>query len=67
MPHGIVIAATALVLSLLACGPVMVEREGHRVFNPSYALFLEYRRDQWQMPEEVIASLALPDRSRVTG
>lgn len=60
MPHGTAIAATALVFSLLACGPVMVEREGHRVFNPSYAPVLEYRRDPWQMPEEVIASLALP-------
>jgi len=44
----------------LACGPLMIERDGHRVFNPAYLTALEYRRDAWQMPDEVLAALALP-------
>ena len=48
------------VFVLLGCGPIMIEREGHRVFNPSYARFLEVRRDEWQLTEQVLDTLALP-------
>ena len=55
-----VIAAAAM---LLGCPPTMVEREGHRVFNPFYARFLDSgERDRWQQPERVLDTLALaPD------
>jgi ubiquinone/menaquinone biosynthesis C-methylase UbiE len=40
----------------------MVEREGHRVFNPTYRWFLDSsRRDAWQQPEAVLDALAIPD------
>jgi ubiquinone/menaquinone biosynthesis C-methylase UbiE len=53
-------AALAL---LLACGPSLIERDGHRVFNPRYLFYLDGRsRDAWQQPERVIDALALvPD------
>ena len=57
----------ALVLStalcLLACAPIMMEREGHRVFNPVYLPYIEgASRDAWQKPDQVIEVLALsPD------
>jgi ubiquinone/menaquinone biosynthesis C-methylase UbiE len=39
----------------------MVEREGHRVFNPAYLGWLEgHRRDAWQNPEAVLDALAIP-------
>ncbi len=60
MPLPTSLARLGLVLSVLACGPVTLEREGHRVFNPAYVPALDYRRDKWQRPEEVLASLALP-------
>ena len=40
----------------------MVVRDGHRVFNPSYLPFLESEsRDEWQIPDRVIETLALPE------
>ena len=54
--------AVALVIGLLACSPVMVERNGHRVFNPAYVPFLDSsRRDAWQRPEAVLDALAIPE------
>lgn len=54
--------AAALGLVLFACGPVMVEREGHRVFNTDYRRFLDSsRRDTWQQPEAVLDALAIPE------
>jgi len=51
----------ALALAATGCGPMMIEREGHRVFNPNYARFLEMEaRDAWQLPEQVVEALALP-------
>lgn len=48
-------------LAAAACGPIMVEREGHRVYNPNYLSFLDMApRDAWQLPEEVLEALALP-------
>ena len=39
----------------------MVEREGHRIFNPAYLRFLDSsRRDAWQKPEAVLDALAIP-------
>jgi ubiquinone/menaquinone biosynthesis C-methylase UbiE len=39
----------------------MVEREGHRVFNPAYLWWLDSRcRDAWQEPEAVLDALAIP-------
>jgi ubiquinone/menaquinone biosynthesis C-methylase UbiE len=49
---------------LLGCAPPsLVERDGHRVFNPFYLFYLDGRsRDAWQQPERVIDALALaPD------
>jgi len=53
-------AALAL---LLGCAPSLIERDGHRVFNPLYLFYLDGRsRDSWQQPERVIDALALaPD------
>lgn len=45
---------------LTACAPLMIESEGHRIFNPVYRGFLTWGlRDSWQRPEEVIAALAI--------
>ena len=53
----------ALASLLLGCPPIMVEREGHRVFNPFYLRYLDSgSRDAWQQPERVLDALALaPD------
>jgi ubiquinone/menaquinone biosynthesis C-methylase UbiE len=55
--------ALALVSLLLGCAPSLIERDGHRVFNPFYLFYLDCRsRDAWQQPERVIDALALaPD------
>jgi hypothetical protein len=38
----------------------MIERGGHRVFNPRWLFALESeRRDEWQKPDQVIAALEL--------
>ena len=58
---GAVLAA-ALGLALSACGPFMVEREGHRVFNPAYLPYLDSSlRDGWQEPEAVLDALDIAD------
>jgi ubiquinone/menaquinone biosynthesis C-methylase UbiE len=45
----------------LACEPVLVERDGHRVFNPQYLPVLESSfRDRWQHPEAVLDALDVP-------
>lgn len=56
------VGMAALVL-LLGCAPSLIERDGHRVFNPLYLFYLDGRsRDAWQQPERVIDALALaPD------
>lgn len=42
------------------CGPLLVERDGHRVFNPAYRRFLDASaRDAWQQPERVLAVLGI--------
>ncbi len=39
----------------------MVEREGHRLFNPTYLFLLDGRpRDSWQQADQVFRALALP-------
>ncbi len=56
--HWAGMAALAL---LLGCAPSLIERDGHRVFNPLYLFYLDGRsRDSWQQPERVIDALALP-------
>jgi FkbM family methyltransferase len=40
----------------------MVEREGHRVFNPAYLPYLDSPlRDEWQQPEAVLDALDIPE------
>jgi len=59
-------ACLALIVPLVGCGPVMLEREGHRVFNPRWLFVLESeRRDEWQKPDEVIAALELSPSATV--
>ena len=55
--------ALTLASLLLGCVPSLIERDGHRVFNPFYLFYLDGRsRDAWQQPERVIDALALaPD------
>jgi ubiquinone/menaquinone biosynthesis C-methylase UbiE len=51
-----------IVLLAVACGPIMVEREGRRVFNPNYSFILDGgSRDAWQKPEEVLDALAVAE------
>jgi len=56
-------ASLALASLLLGCPPALVEREGHRVFNPFYLFYLDTEsRDVWQEPERVLDALTLaPD------
>jgi hypothetical protein len=50
------ICVVALAVLLIACGPIMYERDGHRVFNAAYLRFLDSSwRDEWQQPEAVLA------------
>ncbi len=54
------VPALALALLLAGCPPSLVERDGHRVFNPFYLFYLDARsRDAWQQPERVLDALAL--------
>jgi len=58
--------ATALTCTLMGCALTMVERDGHRVFNPRYVRALESdRRDGWQQPDRVLETLALPQAAVV--
>ena len=64
VPRVVVGALVAAFISLaLGCGPVLIEREGHLVFNPHYLRFLDGKgRDGWQRPEAMLDALALsPD------
>ncbi|MFC1766143.1 class I SAM-dependent methyltransferase, partial [Planctomycetota bacterium] len=50
--------STAAVLT--GCAPTTIEKDGHRIFNPTYLFYLESdKRVQWQKPNEVIAALHL--------
>jgi ubiquinone/menaquinone biosynthesis C-methylase UbiE len=43
---------------MVSCGPTMTDYHGHNVFNPVYLFYLESpKRDQWQMPEQVLDAL----------
>jgi len=43
---------------MVSCGPTMTDYHGHNVFNPFYLFYLESpKRDQWQMPEQVLDAL----------
>lgn len=57
------VASIALVPLFLGCPPSLVERDGHRVFNPLFLFYLDARsRDAWQKPEQVLDALGLaPD------
>jgi ubiquinone/menaquinone biosynthesis C-methylase UbiE len=40
----------------------MIEREGHRVFNPAYRFYLDWpKRDSWQQPERVLSVLSISE------
>src|SRR5215470_4202374 len=57
-----ILTAIATALALAGCGPVVVDRDGHRVFNPAYSFALDWRdRDAWQKPDEVVAALGLAE------
>lgn len=48
----------AVCVTVSACGPIMIDHDGSRVFNPAYVRFLEsHSRDRWQKPDDVIAAL----------
>jgi ubiquinone/menaquinone biosynthesis C-methylase UbiE len=56
----------AFLFLLTACPPTMVERDGHRVFNPFYTGILEARdRDEWQQSDRVMDALGLGEGSIV--
>jgi ubiquinone/menaquinone biosynthesis C-methylase UbiE len=60
------VALGLLLLLLTGCPPILVEREGHRVFNPFYVFYLDAdSRDEWQQPERVLDALALAPGMRV--
>jgi predicted methyltransferase len=59
-------ALLALALLLTACPPIMLDRDGHRVFNPFYTGILDSAdRDTWQKPDDVMDALGLADGSVV--
>lgn len=46
--------------------PTMTSYQGHKVFNPLFLFYLESsKRDQWQMPEQILDALALHEGSVV--
>jgi ubiquinone/menaquinone biosynthesis C-methylase UbiE len=58
--------STPLICALLGCAPTMIDREGHRVFNPRYLWALESeKRDRWQQPDRVLETLMLPEAAAV--
>lgn len=63
MTFGIRMLGGLLAASLgLGCAPLMVETEGHQVFNPDYRGFLTWApRDWWQEPDAVVRALGLQD------
>jgi arsenite methyltransferase len=59
------LAGASLALALVGC-PVMIERDGHQVFNPAYTFALEGDdRDSWQKSQAVMDALAIGPGSRV--
>ncbi len=49
-----------------SCVSIMTNYRGHKVFNPLYLFYLESpKRDQWQMPEQVLDALHLSEGSVV--
>jgi len=47
---------------LTASCSTMTDYHGHKVFNPFYLFYLESpKRDQWQMPERVLAALRVSE------
>ena len=49
-----------------SCVSTMTNYHGHKVFNPLYLFYLESsKRDQWQMPEQVLNALQLSEGSVV--
>jgi ubiquinone/menaquinone biosynthesis C-methylase UbiE len=55
-----------LALAAESCGPVIVVRDGHRIFNPAYNFALDSKkRDEWQKPDQVVTALALAEGDAV--
>ncbi len=54
---------TFLFLLIQSCMPdLMIDYEGHRVFNPTYLFYLESEsRDEWQKPYQIIKALDLSE------
>ncbi len=54
---------TFLLLLTQSCMPdLMIDYEGHRVFNPTYLFYLESDdRDKWQKPYQIIKALGLSE------
>jgi SAM-dependent methyltransferase len=49
-----------------SCVSTMTNYRGHKVFNPLYLFYLESpKRDQWQMPQQVLDALHLSEGSVV--
>jgi ubiquinone/menaquinone biosynthesis C-methylase UbiE len=59
------VVALSCALAAASCGPVIVVRDGHRIFNPTYTFALDWKRDEWQKPDQVVAALALADGDAV--
>ena len=51
--------AAALLTATTACSPPMIEREGRLLYNPRWAWALDWSREGWQKPEQVLDALAL--------
>ena len=60
------VVALAFALAVESCGPVIVVREGHHVFNPAYNFALDWGdRDAWQKPDQVMRALGLAEGDTV--
>jgi ubiquinone/menaquinone biosynthesis C-methylase UbiE len=56
------VVALSFALAAASCGPVIVVRDGHRIFNPAYDFALDStQRDAWQQPDRVVAALGLAE------
>ena len=56
-------ATLTLIVCVTACGPTMIVRDGHRVFNPAWAWALEFDREDWQKPDDVLRALQIAARN----
>ena len=67
LPEGCArVVALSFMLAIGSCGPVIVVRDGHRVFNPAYHFALDWKdRDEWQKPDEVVRALGLAEADAV--